>query len=46
MLLRPRPDRAIRGRRSKMATRGTGGFEDTPTHMSEVMLHAESPAET
>ena len=29
-----------------MATRGTGELDDTPAHMSEVVLHAESPAET
>src|SRR5664280_3365814 len=34
-----------RGRRSTMATRGTGGLDDTPAHMSEVLLKAERPDE-
>jgi len=28
-----------------MATRGTGGLDDTPAHMSEVLLKAERPDE-
>ena len=34
-----------RGRRSELATRGTGGLDDTPAHMSEVVLQVEAPGQ-